>query len=168
MTVFSKVFFWFVTLFSLTCLCGISTPENKSSVSEFQNKPVDERLHNDLAHLSPLDFLIKRLRSKQKQLTDTLTTKGFFEGSEPFWSLKIINNRYELHCINDTEIGVLTFSEKAKHSESFSFKADKIFGTIRKSNSGGCLIDITEEENPTHEIVFSYKNTTYAGCGKFE
>ncbi|WP_157986489.1 hypothetical protein [Chitinophaga alhagiae] len=90
---------------------------------------------------------------------------GYFEGSEPFWNMKISNDTLVLHCINTIEKDTFYFSGKQAHTNTWAFRGKHVFGVIRKS-SGTCQLDITEEENPTHEIYFSYKNVTYMGCGK--
>ncbi len=95
----------------------------------------------------------------------TLIT-GHFEGTEPFWSMEIENNRIILHCVNDTLTSTFQLSAKQAHSETYAFKGQGVFGIIRKSGGGGCELDITEEEDATHEIYFSYQNVTYMGCGK--
>ena len=97
--------------------------------------------------------------------TASLRFSGFFEGSEPFWSLEVENNTFTLHCVNDTETGSILLSEKQAHSETYAFRGTNFFGVIRKPWEGCCELDITEEENPTHEIYFSYKGKTYMGCG---
>ncbi|MBZ4192668.1 hypothetical protein [Niabella beijingensis] len=92
---------------------------------------------------------------------------GYFEGNEPFWNMEIRDNLFILHCVNDTEKDTLYLSKKEAHSETYAFHSKKAFGIIRKSD-GHCKLDITEEEGPTHEIYFSYKNATYRGCGKLK
>src|SRR5690606_38357193 len=60
----------------------------------------------------------------------------------------------------------LYFSDKQTHTETYAFKSDQIYGVLRESSKGGCLLDITEDGDPTHEIYFSYKDVTYMGSGK--
>lgn len=91
---------------------------------------------------------------------------GHFEGSEPFWDMKIENNRIILHCINDRLTDTLQLSRKQAHSQTYAFKGKKIFGVVRKSGQGGCTLDVSEAKNPSHAIFFSYKNETYMGCGR--
>lgn len=95
----------------------------------------------------------------------TLIT-GRFEGNEPFWNMEIENNRIILHCVNDVLTDTLQLSRKQTHTETYAFKGQGVFGIIRESGVGGCVLDITEEEDATHEIYFSYQNITYMGCGK--
>lgn len=115
---------------------------------------------NDTA---PFDYLLQRLRKAQDRAP--LRFSGFFEGNEPFWNLEVKNNTFVLHCMNDMETGVILLSEKQAHSETYAFRGTNFFGIIRKPWEGCCELDITEEENPTHEIYFSYKGKTYMGCG---
>lgn len=91
---------------------------------------------------------------------------GRFEGTEPFWNMEIENNQVILHIVNDKLIDTLHLSDKQAHSETYAFKGRQIFGIIRESGKGGCTLDITEEDYPSHEIYFSYKNETYIGCGR--
>jgi|GEM_PF-4921531 len=100
----------------------------------------------------------------QKYANDTITIDGFFEGNEPFWNIEIKDNHFVLHCMNDTVTDTLRLSKKQTHTDIWAFHSTYIFGIIRKSY-GTCKLDITEKENPSHEIYFSYKNTTYMGCG---
>ena len=113
--------------------------------------------------VKPIDFLLQRLRRMQN--TAPIRFSGFFEGTEPFWSLEVKNNTFTLRCMNDVETGVIILSEKQTHSETYAFRGTNFFGVIRKPWEGCCELDITEEDNPTHEIYFSYKGKTYMGCG---
>ena len=106
-----------------------------------------------------------RKQEPRSQDTIPLQFSGFFEGTEPFWRLEVKNNTFVLHCMNDVETGVIVLSEKQTHSETYAFRSTNFFGIIRKPWAGCCELDITEEENPTHEIYFSYKGRTYMGCG---
>ena len=107
------------------------------------------------------------IRQKEPRSQDTIPLQfsGFFEGSEPFWSLEVKNNTFVLHCMNDVETGVILLSGKQAHSETYAFRGTNVFGIIRKPWEGCCELDITGEDNPTHEIYFSYKGKTYMGCG---
>ncbi|MGV3762949.1 hypothetical protein [Parapedobacter sp.] len=113
--------------------------------------------------VKPFDYLLQRLRKKQASGSGLLS--GFFEGTEPFWDIEIKDNKFVLHCINDTETGLIFLAKKQTHTATYAFSGKHIFGIIRESTGGGCDLDITEKENPTHEIYFSYKNATYMGCG---
>lgn len=90
---------------------------------------------------------------------------GYFEGTEPFWEMEIKDNYFVLHCSNDLVKDTLFLSRKQTHTETFVFQGENIFGIVRQSENG-CVLDITEEGAPSHEIYFSYKNVTYMGCGK--
>jgi len=92
---------------------------------------------------------------------------GYFEGNEPFWDFEIKGNTFILRCNNETEKDTLVFSQKQAHSETYAFESKNVFGVIRRAN-GCCDLDITEEENPTHEIYFSYQGVTFMGCGKIK
>ncbi|WP_460766913.1 hypothetical protein [Niabella terrae] len=96
---------------------------------------------------------------------EALALNGHFEGTEPFWSMDIENNRVILYCINDTLTDTVQISRKQFHSETYAFKGNQLFGIIRRSGKDGCTLDIIDGEAPTHEIYFSYKNETYMGCG---
>lgn len=91
---------------------------------------------------------------------------GHFEGNEPFWNMEIKNSRIILHCGNDELTDTLQINKKQAYSETYAFKGRQVFGIIKKSGKGGCTLDITEEDHPSHEIYFSYKNETYMGCGQ--
>ncbi len=91
---------------------------------------------------------------------------GYFEGTEPFWNMEIKDNRIVLHCVNDNVRDTLILSRKQAHTETYAFRGSDIHGIVRHSGKAGCSLDITEEEKPTHEIYFSYRNVTYMGCGK--
>lgn len=91
---------------------------------------------------------------------------GYFEGTEPFWDMEINGNQIKLHCINDVVTDTLRFSKKQTHTDTWAFQGRHVFGIVRES-PGGCQLDITEEDNPTHEIYFNYAGATYMGCGKF-
>ncbi|HWK98446.1 MAG TPA: hypothetical protein VNQ55_00800 [Parapedobacter sp.] len=90
---------------------------------------------------------------------------GYFEGTEPFWNMEINDNQITLHCINDIVADTLRLSKKQTHTDTWAFQGRYVFGIVRESASG-CQLDITEEDNPTHEIYFHYAGATYMGCGK--
>ncbi|WP_040679297.1 hypothetical protein [Niabella aurantiaca] len=101
-------------------------------------------------------------------LPGELLISGHFEGNEPFWKMEITNNRIVLQCANDTLQDTLLLSRKQQHSETYAFRGRHLFGIVRYPGSGGCMLDITEEEKPSHEIYFSYRGITYMGCGKLK
>jgi|GEM_PF-6675055 len=97
---------------------------------------------------------------------DNPRISGYFEGNEPFWEMEINDNYFVLHCVNDIVKDTMYFSGKQAHTGTYAFKSDQVYGVLRESSKGGCILDITEDGDPTHEIYFSYKNVTYMGCGK--
>lgn len=96
--------------------------------------------------------------------TDLLLFTGFFDGTEPFWSISFEKNLLTMEIDNETLVDSIVLSEKQTHSQTWAFRGNDIFGIIRKSHHF-CTLDITEVEHPTHEIYFNYKNSTYMGCG---
>jgi len=90
---------------------------------------------------------------------------GYFVGTEPFWNMEINGNQITLHCINDVVTDTLRLSKKQTHTDTWAFQGRHVFGIVRKSPDG-CQLDITEDDNPTHEIYFHYAGATYMGCGK--
>ncbi|MEC3881220.1 hypothetical protein [Parapedobacter sp. 10938] len=97
---------------------------------------------------------------------DKTSITGYFEGTEPFWNMTVEENRIVLHCVNDIVRDTLLLSRKQTHTETYAFHGRAIHGIVRRSETGGCTLDITGEDNPTHDIYFAYRNVTYMGCGK--
>lgn len=90
---------------------------------------------------------------------------GRFEGTEPFWLLEIENNNYTLHCNNEISTGKLYFSNKSSREESIAFNNSTIFGIINRSENSICDYAILEKDSVNFDIIFSYNNQTYRGCG---
>src|SRR5690554_1258982 len=82
---------------------------------------------------------------------DNPRISGYFEGTEPFWELEINDNYFVLHCVNDIVKDTLYFSDKQTHTETYAFKSDQVYGVLRESSKGGCILDITEDGDPTAE-----------------
>lgn len=120
-----------------------------------------------MKRMSFLAFLLAcSIRAGFAQPADTILISGYFVGTEPFWNMKISDNHFIMHNINDLLQDTLTPSKKQAHTETYAFQSKHVYGIVRASNNGGCILDITEDEDATHEIYFSYKNVTYMGCGK--
>ncbi len=98
---------------------------------------------------------------------ETKKYSGFFEGSEPFWSLKIKDNQFLLHCNNKNVKGTLDISEKSAEGESIAFFDHKIYGVINHNWYNRCELAVTEKDSLPYEIYFSFENITYKGCGEF-
>ena len=106
------------------------------------------------------------VRAGFAQQGDPILISGYFVGTEPFWNMKISDNHVIMHNINDIVQDTLFLSKKQAHTATYAFQGKHIFGVVRESGTEGCLLDITEDEDATHEIYFSYKHVTYMGCGK--
>lgn len=121
---------------------------------------------NKIKLLALYSTLILGCTSQNYTQKPIATYNGYFEGTEPFWSLEIQNNNYTLHCNNDIRKGKLSFSIKSSRGESVAFNNSNIFGIINKNENGICDYAILEKDSINFDIIFSYNNQTYRGCGE--
>lgn len=90
-----------------------------------------------------------------------------FEGSEPFWSMKIERDSVflEMFNVNKTDRLKVSFAQKTHNGNSQGFTGDGIYGVIRETETGFCNLAVTEVDSLGYEIFFTYEEQTYQGCG---
>lgn len=89
-----------------------------------------------------------------------------FEGSEPFWSLKIEHDSLFLDLYTDQVYSMLVvFSEKSTNGNTIGFRNNEICGIINESWDKNCYHAITDQDSLGYEIFFTFKSKTYKGCG---
>jgi uncharacterized membrane protein len=92
-----------------------------------------------------------------------------FEGSEPFWSLRIKNDSIHVEMMDgDSFRGIVKISNQSTNSGTYAigFSNNKIYGIINKTWDGNCSYAVSEKDSMGFEVYFVYKNKPYRGCGE--